>query len=84
MTQAVLAKLAVRMRRFAYDPSQRFRAWLRTVAKNACRDCMAERRRTIGAIARGVTGQDDLIETAEGARRPGPSTRGRVRPGIAG
>jgi RNA polymerase sigma factor (sigma-70 family) len=65
VTQAVLAKLAVRLRRFAYDPSQRFRGWLRTVAKNACRDCMAERRRTIGAVARGVTGQDDLIQTVE-------------------
>jgi RNA polymerase sigma factor (sigma-70 family) len=65
VTQSVLAKLTVRLPRFAYDPSQRFRAWLRTVAKNACRDCMAERGRTIGAVARGVTGQDDLIQTVE-------------------
>jgi RNA polymerase sigma factor (sigma-70 family) len=65
VTQAVLAKLAVRLRRFAYDPSHRFRGWLRTVAKNACRDCMAERGRTIGAVARGMAGQDDLIQTAE-------------------
>jgi RNA polymerase sigma factor (sigma-70 family) len=63
VTQAVLARLAVRMRRFAYDPAQKFRGWLRTLVKNACRDCMAERRRTIGAVARGETGQADLIQT---------------------
>jgi RNA polymerase sigma factor (sigma-70 family) len=65
VTQAVLAKLAVRLRRFAYKPAQTFRGWLRTLVKNACRDCMAERRRTIGAVARGATGQADLIQTVE-------------------
>jgi RNA polymerase sigma factor (sigma-70 family) len=65
VTQAVLAKLAVRLRGFAYNPEQKFRGWLRTLVKNACRDCMAERRRTIGAVARGVAGQADLIQTVE-------------------
>ena len=37
MTQTVLAKLAVQLRRFAYDPAQSFRGWLRTVVRNAYR-----------------------------------------------
>jgi RNA polymerase sigma factor (sigma-70 family) len=53
VTQAVLGKLAVRLRRFAYDPSQNFRGWLRTLVQNACRDCMADRRRSIGAVGIG-------------------------------
>ena len=65
MTQAVLAKLAARLRRFAYDPSQRFRGWLRTVVRNACRDCMADRRHSIGGISPGGTGRADPILTAE-------------------
>jgi RNA polymerase sigma factor (sigma-70 family) len=64
VTQAVLAKLAIRMRRFAYNPAQSFRGWLRTLVKNACRDYMADRRRSIGAIARGETNQPDPIQTA--------------------
>ena len=65
VTQAVLAKLAVRLRRFTYDPSQKFRGWLRTLVKNACRDCMADRRRSIGAVARGRDDRADLIQTIE-------------------
>jgi RNA polymerase sigma factor (sigma-70 family) len=65
VTQAVLTKLAVQLRRFTYDPSQRFHGWLRTLVKNACRDCMADRRRTIGAVARGQDDRADLIHTIE-------------------
>ncbi len=35
VTQAVLLKLAVTMRDFAYDPEKSFRAWLKTVARHA-------------------------------------------------
>lgn len=35
VTQGVLTTLAVRMKTFEYDPSQRFRAWLRVVTRNA-------------------------------------------------
>lgn len=35
VTQAVLLKLAVRLRDFPYDPSKSFRAWLKTVARHA-------------------------------------------------
>jgi RNA polymerase sigma-70 factor (ECF subfamily) len=38
VTQQVLLKLANRMKTFTYDPSRRFRAWLRTVTENAIRD----------------------------------------------
>jgi len=65
VTQAVLTKLAVQLRRFAYNPARSFRGWLRTLVKNACRDCMADRRRSSGAVARGETGQADLIATVE-------------------
>jgi RNA polymerase sigma factor (sigma-70 family) len=63
VTQAVLIKLAIRMRQFIYDPAQSFRGWLRTVVKNACRDYMADRRRCIGAVARGDTDEADLIQS---------------------
>jgi RNA polymerase sigma-70 factor (ECF subfamily) len=36
VTQAVLLTLAQRMRTFAYDPAQSFRAWLKTVTRHAC------------------------------------------------
>jgi RNA polymerase sigma factor (sigma-70 family) len=44
VTQVVLAKLAVQMRHFTYDPSRSFRAWLRTVARNVWRDSLDSRR----------------------------------------
>jgi RNA polymerase sigma-70 factor (ECF subfamily) len=59
VTQAVLTKMAVRMRRFAYDPSKSFRAWLRALVQNACRDCLADRRHIIGA---GGAGGPDEVE----------------------
>jgi RNA polymerase sigma factor (sigma-70 family) len=65
VTQAVLTKLAVRLRRFTYDPSQKFRGWLRTLVKNACRDCMADRRCICAADARGQNDMADLIQTIE-------------------
>lgn len=65
VTQAVLTQLAVQMGRFAYDPSRRFRGWLRTVVRNACRDCMADRRHCIGAGALDGAGRADPILTVE-------------------
>jgi RNA polymerase sigma-70 factor (ECF subfamily) len=35
VAQAVLLKLAVRMRDFSYDPARSFRAWLKTVTRHA-------------------------------------------------
>ena len=65
VTQAVLVKLAVQLRRFTYDPSQKFRGWLRTVVKNACRDSMADRRRKIATVGQGENDLADLIQTIE-------------------
>jgi RNA polymerase sigma-70 factor (ECF subfamily) len=55
VTQTVLLKLAGRMKDFAYDPSQSFRAWLKTVTHHAWRDYVDGR----GRAGRG-TGGDGL------------------------
>jgi RNA polymerase sigma factor (sigma-70 family) len=62
VTQAVLLKLTAAMRRFRYDPTRSFRAWLRQVTRNAVVDFLTERR---------VAGGDaidrlDQIEAREG------------------
>jgi RNA polymerase sigma-70 factor (ECF subfamily) len=44
VTQTVLLKLLASLRTYAYDPAQSFRAWLRTVTRNALIDSLAERR----------------------------------------
>ncbi len=41
--QDVLATLVEKLRTFKYDPSKSFRAWLRTVTRNKCRDAMRKR-----------------------------------------
>lgn len=43
VSQQVLLKLSRRMRTFEYDSSQSFRAWLKTVTRNALRDFEADR-----------------------------------------
>jgi len=45
VTQDVLLRLAARMRAFRYDPAGSFRAWLRTVARNAWSDHLTNRQR---------------------------------------
>jgi RNA polymerase sigma-70 factor (ECF subfamily) len=49
VTQAVLVKLIAKMRDFRYDPTQSFRAWLKTVTRNALLDFLDDRRRGAGA-----------------------------------
>src|SRR5262249_11538502 len=44
VTQDILAKLARKLRTFAYDPAGSFRGWLKTVAHHAWRDFEAGRR----------------------------------------
>jgi RNA polymerase sigma-70 factor (ECF subfamily) len=63
VTQNILLKLAQKMRAFAYDPSRRFRGWLKTVAHHAWRDFEDSRRQ-----APFVGGDDhvaDLLQTVE-------------------
>jgi RNA polymerase sigma-70 factor (ECF subfamily) len=49
VTQIVLLQLSTRMRRFAYDPSRRFRAWLKTLTQHAWSDFVADRQRVATA-----------------------------------
>jgi RNA polymerase sigma-70 factor (ECF subfamily) len=61
VTQNVLAKLVVRLRTFAYDPSRSFRAWLKTLTHHAWRDFLDSR------TPPAVGGQDceGALESAE-------------------
>jgi RNA polymerase sigma factor (sigma-70 family) len=43
VTQIVLLKLAEKLRGFEYDPSRRFRSWLKTVAQHAWVDMVRDR-----------------------------------------
>src|SRR5438132_14128374 len=45
VTQAVLVRLAEKMRAFAYDPQRSFRGWLKTLARHAWDDLRAARGR---------------------------------------
>ncbi len=49
VTQAVLARLVEKMRRFRYDPSQSFRAWLKTVTRRVLVNDLAKRQRGQGS-----------------------------------
>jgi RNA polymerase sigma factor (sigma-70 family) len=49
VTQAVLAKLVLKMRTFEYDPAQRFRSYLKTLTHYAWCDFLESRRRAGGA-----------------------------------
>jgi RNA polymerase sigma factor (sigma-70 family) len=63
VTQTVLAKLAVQLGRFANDPSQTFRGWLRTLAMNAYRDWMADRGRVPGGVGTGELDVEERLQT---------------------
>jgi RNA polymerase sigma-70 factor (ECF subfamily) len=73
VTQNVLLNLAVRMKDFTYDPSQSFRAWLKTVAHHAWRDFLLGRQRVGQGPARGgsvaqlesVEAREDLLKRVE-------------------
>lgn len=49
VAQEVLIKVVRTMRTFRYDPDKRFRAWLRTVTRNAVRDAFRMRQREVSA-----------------------------------
>ncbi len=56
VSQAVLVRLSIRLRRFEYDRSRSFRAWLRSVVRNAVQDGLTGRGPAVGA------GTTDMIE----------------------
>jgi RNA polymerase sigma factor (sigma-70 family) len=57
VTQIVLLQLATKMRRFAYDPTRSFRAWLKTLTQHAWSDFVADRQRAVRA-----TGDSQTME----------------------
>jgi RNA polymerase sigma factor (sigma-70 family) len=73
VTQAVLAKLAVKMRTFNYDPSLSFRGWLRTLTQHAWSDFVSTWKRPplgtgdseVWNRLEGVQARDDLLARLE-------------------
>ena len=66
MTQDVLVKLLDEMPRFEYDPTKRFRSWLRRVVSTAVINRYRERKRRPGDWATGdTTTQEALREWAD-------------------
>jgi len=61
VTQIVLLKFAVKMRAFEYDPSKSFRAWLKTVTRNAWNDFCSSRKEKAGGGSQVV----ELLQTVE-------------------
>lgn len=66
ITQTVLLKLVSKMRTFHYDPSQRFRAWLKTVCRNVLSDYMNEQRRVQGSGTSEILRLLGNVEASEG------------------
>ena len=62
VTQIVLLKLAAKMQTFLYDPAKSFRAWLKTVTRNAWNDYWAGSTRV---AATGGSQAVELLQTVE-------------------
>jgi RNA polymerase sigma-70 factor (ECF subfamily) len=75
VTQDILAKLAQKMRAFAYDPSRSFRGWLKTLARHAWRDFLDSPRRARAAaddsqvweLMLTLEAREDLVQRLEEA-----------------
>jgi RNA polymerase sigma factor (sigma-70 family) len=71
VTQAVLAELAGRLRRFQYDPARSFRGFLKKLVRDAHLDALSARRRTVGGggeslqLTAGLEARDDLVGRLE-------------------
>jgi RNA polymerase sigma-70 factor (ECF subfamily) len=72
VTQTVLLKLVAKMRDFRYDPSQSFRAWLKTVTRNVLSDFLAERSHERGSgdsdvlrLLENLEGREGLVQQLE-------------------
>jgi RNA polymerase sigma-70 factor (ECF subfamily) len=66
VSQNVLLKLAHHLRSFAYDPSRRFRGYLRTMAHNACKDYLESKQRGVpGSADPDVYAVLDSVEARE-------------------
>lgn len=86
VSQDVLLKLVRAMQTFQYDPAQRFRGWLRTVAHNAWMDFARGRRPAPAADDRlhSLAARDDLANGVEAAYEQEILDRAmeRVRPRV--
>jgi len=69
VTQNVLLRLVAKLPEFHYDPSQSFRAWLRTVTRHILSDYLAERKRLQGSGDSAVVRLLDTLEAREGLAR---------------
>ena len=75
ITQMVLVRLAVKLRGFVYDPGGSFRAWLKTLARHAWNDFVADRERAVAGeggsgmfqVLHSVEARDDLEKRLEEA-----------------
>jgi RNA polymerase sigma-70 factor (ECF subfamily) len=75
VSQNVLLKLAQHLRTFVYDPSRRFRGFLRTMAHNACSDYLDSRRHVVAvssdlgvySVLESVEAREDLAARLEEA-----------------
>jgi RNA polymerase sigma factor (sigma-70 family) len=75
VSQNILLKLAHHLRRFVYDPSRRFRGFLRTMAHNACKDYLDSRQRVaavssdlgVYSVLESVEAREDLAARLEEA-----------------
>ena len=72
VTQAVLVRLVEKLPQFRYDPSQCFRAWLKTVTHHILVDYLAEQRRLPGSgetavvrLLENVQAREDLVREME-------------------
>jgi RNA polymerase sigma-70 factor (ECF subfamily) len=62
---SVLAKVWNKMREFQYDPSRRFRGWLRRVVQNEVKDFWKRDRRRPGSRGAGGSNTQELLEQVE-------------------
>ncbi|MFO0876535.1 MAG: sigma-70 family RNA polymerase sigma factor [Gemmataceae bacterium] len=74
VTQIVFAKLTVKIRKFHYDPTRSFRAWLKTVTHHALLDYLDERRPDRGSgdsdvlrLLQNVEAREELVRQLESA-----------------
>src|SRR5262245_755298 len=73
VTQAVLLRLAAKLREFTYDPSKSFRAWLRTLTHHAWSDYLEARGRAglgsgdsnVAQWLQSIEARDDLVRQLE-------------------
>jgi RNA polymerase sigma-70 factor (ECF subfamily) len=63
VTQTVLLQLASKLQTFAYDPAQRFRAWLKTLTQHAWCDFLAACRPAVKGS--GDSGLQQLLDTTQ-------------------